>query len=72
MNLAVQFLLLFYILKHFSRDGKQDGIESWDWNLSGENSTYHALFPRSWTVYDGIIHNHSVLSKYLFTHLINT
>ncbi|KGN52666.1 non-lysosomal glucosylceramidase isoform X1 [Cucumis sativus] len=36
-----------------SKDGKQTGIESWDWNLSGENSTYHALFPRSWTVYDG-------------------
>ncbi|KAH7663808.1 Glucosylceramidase protein [Dioscorea alata] len=29
------------------------GIESWDWNLSGNKSTYHALYPRSWTVYDG-------------------
>ncbi|ESR54893.1 hypothetical protein CICLE_v10018742mg [Citrus x clementina] len=29
------------------------GIESWDWNLKGENCTYHALFPRAWTVYDG-------------------
>ncbi|XP_042470867.1 non-lysosomal glucosylceramidase-like [Zingiber officinale] len=29
------------------------GIESWDWNLSGKNCTYHALYPRSWTVYDG-------------------
>ncbi|KAL5845782.1 hypothetical protein ACOSQ3_009306 [Xanthoceras sorbifolium] len=29
------------------------GIESWDWNLKGENCTYHALFPRSWTVYEG-------------------
>ncbi|XP_078173387.1 uncharacterized protein LOC144567189 isoform X2 [Carex rostrata] len=29
------------------------GISSWDWNLSGQNSTYHALFPRAWTVYDG-------------------
>lgn len=29
------------------------GIESWDWNLSGQNGTYHALYPRSWTVYDG-------------------
>uniref|UniRef100_A0A803LJX5 Non-lysosomal glucosylceramidase n=1 Tax=Chenopodium quinoa TaxID=63459 RepID=A0A803LJX5_CHEQI len=29
------------------------GIESWDWNLKGNNSTYYALYPRSWTVYDG-------------------
>lgn len=35
--------------------GKQDdyGISSWGWNLSGQNSTYHALFPRAWTIYDG-------------------
>ncbi|PSS19378.1 Non-lysosomal glucosylceramidase [Actinidia chinensis var. chinensis] len=29
------------------------GIESWDWNLNGERCTYHALYPRAWTVYDG-------------------
>ncbi|CAN8290131.1 unnamed protein product [Cochlearia groenlandica] len=29
------------------------GIESWDWNMTGEKSTYHALYPRSWTVYEG-------------------
>ncbi|XVF30182.1 hypothetical protein REPUB_Repub16aG0035200 [Reevesia pubescens] len=29
------------------------GIESWDWNLKGEKSTYHGLFPRSWTIYEG-------------------
>lgn len=29
------------------------GIESWDWNLKGKNTTYHALYPRAWTVYDG-------------------
>ncbi|KAG5224568.1 non-lysosomal glucosylceramidase [Salix suchowensis] len=29
------------------------GIESWDWNLNGEKCTYHGLFPRSWTIYDG-------------------
>ncbi|KAJ7967972.1 Non-lysosomal glucosylceramidase [Quillaja saponaria] len=28
------------------------GIGSWDWNLSGHSSTYHALFPRAWTVYE--------------------
>ncbi|OVA09144.1 Glucosylceramidase [Macleaya cordata] len=29
------------------------GISSWSWSLSGQHSTYHALFPRAWTVYDG-------------------
>ncbi|KAL7594536.1 hypothetical protein Lser_V15G29538 [Lactuca serriola] len=29
------------------------GLSSWGWNLSGQHSTYHALFPRAWTVYDG-------------------
>lgn len=29
------------------------GIGSWDWNMKGEKSTYHALYPRAWTVYDG-------------------
>jgi non-lysosomal glucosylceramidase len=28
------------------------GIESWDWNMEGDKSTYHALYPRSWTVYN--------------------
>ncbi|XP_059297313.1 uncharacterized protein LOC132050203 isoform X2 [Lycium ferocissimum] len=30
------------------------GIESWKWKLDGENCTYHALYPRAWTVYDGV------------------
>ncbi|KAK6159670.1 hypothetical protein DH2020_003051 [Rehmannia glutinosa] len=34
-------------------DSSASGIGSWDWNLDGKNSTYHALFPRAWTVYDG-------------------
>ncbi|KAL5555108.1 hypothetical protein UlMin_037344 [Ulmus minor] len=29
------------------------GIGSWDWNMIGKNSKYHALFPRAWTVYEG-------------------
>ncbi|KAG8368893.1 hypothetical protein BUALT_Bualt15G0093900 [Buddleja alternifolia] len=29
------------------------GIGSWDWNLGGKKSSYHALYPRAWTVYDG-------------------
>ncbi|XP_059445105.1 uncharacterized protein LOC132176955 [Corylus avellana] len=29
------------------------GISSWGWNLDGQHSTYHALFPRAWTIYDG-------------------
>ncbi|GLJ21298.1 hypothetical protein SUGI_0391310 [Cryptomeria japonica] len=30
-----------------------DGISTWDWGLDGQYSTYHALFPRAWTIYDG-------------------
>ncbi|KAG8481126.1 hypothetical protein CXB51_025842 [Gossypium anomalum] len=26
-----------------------EGISSWGWNLNGQHSTYHALFPRAWT-----------------------
>lgn len=29
------------------------GIGSWDWNLKGDKCTYHALYPRAWTVYEG-------------------
>ncbi|XP_059632323.1 uncharacterized protein LOC132274968 [Cornus florida] len=29
------------------------GISSWGWNLSGQHSTYHTLFPRAWTIYEG-------------------
>ncbi|XP_078427836.1 beta-glucosidase, GBA2 type family protein isoform X2 [Wolffia australiana] len=32
---------------------QEDDFSSWDWNLGGQHSTYHALFPRAWTVYDG-------------------
>ncbi|KAF2563866.1 hypothetical protein F2Q70_00017315 [Brassica cretica] len=28
------------------------GIESWDWKKKGDKSTYHALYPRSWTVFN--------------------
>ncbi|KAI5391653.1 hypothetical protein KIW84_046218 [Lathyrus oleraceus] len=28
------------------------GIKSWDWNMNGASSTYHALYPRAWTVYE--------------------
>lgn len=30
------------------------GISSWDWKMDGQNTTYHALFPRAWTIYEGI------------------
>ncbi|KAM7266746.1 hypothetical protein ACFE04_004643 [Oxalis oulophora] len=36
------------------RGRKDSSIGSWDWNLNGEKCTYHALFPRAWTVYDGV------------------
>eukprot|EP01018_Ginkgo_biloba_P010207 Gb_33022 [translate_table: standard] len=35
------------------KETDSSGIASWDWNLDGQHSTYHALFPRAWTVYDG-------------------
>eukprot|EP01018_Ginkgo_biloba_P009127 Gb_37177 [translate_table: standard] len=35
------------------RKGDDPGISSWDWDLHGQHSTYHALFPRAWTIYDG-------------------
>ncbi|RWR97590.1 non-lysosomal glucosylceramidase-like protein [Cinnamomum micranthum f. kanehirae] len=42
--------------QHEGKSGDQ-GISSWGWNLSGQHSTYHALFPRAWTIYDGILVN---------------
>lgn len=46
------------ILKHNALccvDSTKDdtSVSSWDWNLDGQNSTYHALFPRAWTIYEG-------------------
>ncbi|GAB2283921.1 hypothetical protein Dimus_018403 [Dionaea muscipula] len=35
------------------QESSAEGIGSWDWNLEGQNSTYHALYPRSWTIHDG-------------------
>ncbi|XP_010030209.2 non-lysosomal glucosylceramidase [Eucalyptus grandis] len=35
------------------KESPNSGIGSWDWKLSGNNSTYHALYPRAWTVYEG-------------------
>ncbi|GAB2235011.1 hypothetical protein Droror1_Dr00004288 [Drosera rotundifolia] len=36
-----------------NRECSAEGIRSWDWNLKGHNATYHALYPRAWTVYEG-------------------
>lgn len=36
-----------------SKESANSGIVSWDWNLKGDDSTYHALYPRAWTLYDG-------------------
>ena len=38
---------------HGLRKSRDKGISSWGWNLNGQHSTYHALFPRAWTIYDG-------------------
>lgn len=45
-------LLIFVSI---NRESEVSGIGSWDWNLNGDNSTYHALFPRAWSVYEGNI-----------------
>lgn len=37
----------------FNRVKNEAGISSWDWTLNGQSSTYHALFPRAWTIYEG-------------------
>ncbi|XP_061363547.1 uncharacterized protein LOC133307132 isoform X2 [Gastrolobium bilobum] len=34
------------------KENPVSGIESWDWNMNGNSSTYHALYPRAWTVYE--------------------
>ncbi|BAA97011.1 unnamed protein product [Arabidopsis thaliana] len=38
------------------KQDSESGIGSWDWNLKGDKSTYHALYPRSWTMYEGNIY----------------
>ncbi|MED6216678.1 hypothetical protein PIB30_009824 [Stylosanthes scabra] len=35
-----------------SRENPVSRIQSWDWNLSGDKSTYNALYPRAWTIYE--------------------
>lgn len=47
--------LLNFMFLH--RENPDSGVGSWDWNLSGNNSTYHALYPRAWTVYEGKLEN---------------
>ncbi|KAJ3671584.1 hypothetical protein LUZ60_007663 [Juncus effusus] len=37
----------------FPKKANPSGIGSWDWNFVGNNSVYHALYPRSWTIYNG-------------------
>lgn len=44
-----------YLFFRSSKKPDDQGISSWGWNLSGQHSTYHALFPRAWTVYDGMV-----------------
>lgn len=46
-----------WILLHFFCRGKEShwGIGSWDWNLKGNKSVYHALFPRAWTLFSGTV-----------------
>jgi hypothetical protein len=49
----IQPEIILYSIFFVLRKSTDDGISSWDWKLKGDRSTYHALFPRAWTVYDG-------------------
>lgn len=56
LPIAVKYLIIGNLI-HFAwfyRKADDQGISSWGWNLGGQHSTYHALFPRAWTVYDGM------------------
>ncbi|CAI5932010.1 unnamed protein product [Closterium sp. NIES-64] len=37
--------------KGVRRKASGSGIDAWGWNMDGSRSTYYALFPRAWTVY---------------------
>ncbi|CAI7759863.1 unnamed protein product [Closterium sp. NIES-53] len=37
--------------KGVRRRASGSGIDAWGWNMDGSRSTYYALFPRAWTVY---------------------
>ncbi|CAI6006757.1 unnamed protein product, partial [Closterium sp. NIES-64] len=39
--------------KGVRRKASGSGIDAWGWNMDGSRSTYYALFPRAWTVYQG-------------------
>ncbi|RWW31076.1 hypothetical protein GW17_00004323 [Ensete ventricosum] len=61
LQLVTFLIFIIWVAEAFSsftmipfRKNGDLGISSWDWNLTGQHSTYHALFPRAWTVYDGI------------------
>ncbi|TYI43384.1 hypothetical protein ES332_A01G166000v1 [Gossypium tomentosum] len=45
--------VLFPASPHLVKENAVSGIGSWDWNLKSNKSTYHALYPRAWTVYEG-------------------
>ncbi|WVZ95476.1 hypothetical protein U9M48_041237 [Paspalum notatum var. saurae] len=36
------------------KEVNKSSIGSWDWKVKEDRCTYHALFPRSWTAYDGV------------------
>ncbi|KAK7376394.1 hypothetical protein VNO78_34679 [Psophocarpus tetragonolobus] len=38
--------------QEIKKQNPASGIESWDWNINGDSSTYHALYPRAWTIYE--------------------
>lgn len=48
------------------RESTGSGTEFWDWNLNGDKCTYHALYPRAWTIYDGTSKNPQLLMQLKF------
>lgn len=51
-------------IMYMNRDNLATGIGSWDWNFTGHDSTYHALYPRSWTVYEGNLMSHDLKNNW--------
>ncbi|XP_039167105.1 uncharacterized protein LOC104441690 isoform X2 [Eucalyptus grandis] len=49
------------------KESTGSGTECWDWNLNGDKCTYHALFPRAWTIYDGFQSRKNFCRSLLFT-----
>jgi non-lysosomal glucosylceramidase len=41
----------------FPGSPKKGELSAWNWNMNPECATYHALFPRAWTIYESPVPN---------------